>query len=182
LFDYHPKPLRSPITFLHVANLHPVKDQETLIRAFAIINASIPSQLIIVGSGVDYDKVMGWIAEHRLENVFIKEPVPYEQLSTIYHSADVLLHTSLSEGQSEVVTEAMSCGLPVCGTRVGLMHDLPGCCVTADVRDYKTLAEKTIALMKDQERMNEIRMKAQHWTSQHDITWTSKKLMSLYGS
>jgi glycosyltransferase involved in cell wall biosynthesis len=138
--------------------------------------------LIIVGSGVDYDKVMGWIAGHRLENVFIKEPVPYEQLSTIYHSADVLLHTSLSEGQSEVVTEAMSCGLPVCGTRVGLMHDLPECCVTADVRDYKTLAEKTIALMKDQERMNEIRMKAQHWTSQHDITWTSKQLMSLYGS
>jgi glycosyltransferase involved in cell wall biosynthesis len=182
LFDYHPKSLRTPITFLHVANLHPVKDQETLIKAFAIISASIPSQLTIVGSGVDHDKVTNWIAQHQLNNVVIREPVPYEQLSSIYHSADVLLHTSLSEGQSEVVTEAMSCGLPVCGTRVGLMHDLPDCCVTADVRDHKTLAEKTIALMKDPVRMNEIRMKAHQWTSEHDIIWTAKKLMALYGS
>ena len=185
LFDYHPKAFVTDqsYTFLHVANLHPVKDQETLLRAFALIRNEIPSKLVIVGSGVDREKVMQLIDELKLNDVVeLREPVPYEQLSVIYHSADILLHTSLSEGQSEVVTEAMSCGLPVCGTEVGLMHDLPDCCVTADVRDYRALARKTIELVRDPERMNALRMRAHQWTLQHDITWTAKKLMELYGS
>lgn len=182
-FDYHPKPSGSPVTFLHVANLHPVKDQETLLRAFAIIQSNIPSNLVIVGSGVDHEKVVKLIAELKLAgHVTIREPVPYETLPIIYHSSDVLLHTSLSEGQCEVVTEAMSCGLPVCGTRVGLMHDLPECCVTVAARDYKSLADEVIKLVRDPERMNGMRMRAHHWTSHHDITWTAEKLISLYRS
>jgi glycosyltransferase involved in cell wall biosynthesis len=182
LFDYHPKPLNEQLhTFLHVANFHPVKDQETLLRAFAIIKSAIPSRLVIVGSGDDLDKILRLVDELALQNsVNILKPVPYEKLSSIYHSADILLHTSLSEGQCEVVTEAMSCGLAVCGTRVGLMHDLPDCCVTVDVRDYGMLAEKTIALVRDPVKMNEMRMLANQWTSAHDILWTSQRLIDLY--
>jgi glycosyltransferase involved in cell wall biosynthesis len=183
LFDYHPKPLRQPVTFLHIGNLHPVKDQETLLRAFAIISSEVPSKLAMIGSGVDHDKIIRLVTElHLNDKVSILEPVPYEKLSSIYHSADVLLHTSLSEGQCEVVTEAMSCGLPVCGTRVGLMYDLQDCCVVVEVRDYRSLAHKTIELLKEPERMNELRMKANHWTSHHDIQWTADKLMGLYGT
>jgi glycosyltransferase involved in cell wall biosynthesis len=183
LFDYHPRPLNNILTFLHVANLHRVKDQETLLCAFAIINRAVTSRLVIVGTGEDYQMVIKLIAGLNLQNmVTMLEPVPYESLSSIYHAADVLLHTSLSEGQCEVVTEAMSCGLPVCGTRVGLMYDLPDCCVTVDVRDYKALAEKTIDLIRDPARMNEMKMRAHQWTSHHDIFWTSEQLMSLYRS
>lgn len=183
LFDYHPKPLRKPVAFLHIANLHPVKDQETLLRAFEIISTSVDSKLTIVGSGVDQKKVTRLIAELKLsDKVTIIPFVPYEKLSSIYHSSDILLHTSLSEGQSEVVTEAMSCGVVVCGTRTGLIHDLPGCCVSVDVGDYRALAEKTIMVVNDPVRMNELRMQANQWTMRHDILWTAKKLMSLYGS
>lgn len=181
LFDYHPKPLRRNITFLHVANLNDVKDQETLLKAFSIINKEIPSRLVIVGAGAGLQKVLRLIKQLQLEKaVTILNPVPYESLSAIYHSADVLLHTSLSEGQCEVVTEAMSCGLPVCGTRVGLMHDLPDCCVTVDVRDFESLAAKTIALVRDPARMNDMRMRAHQWTSHHDIFWTGDQLLELY--
>lgn len=183
LFDYHPKPLNKIITFLHVANLHPVKDQATLLRAFAIINKALTSRLVIVGTGQDLQKILKLIGELNLEkSVTILNPVPYENLSSIYHSADILLHTSLSEGQCEVVTEAMSCGLPVCGTRVGLMYDLPDFCVAVDVRDHNALAEQAIALAKDPTRMNELRMRAHQWTSHHDILWTGNQLMSFYGS
>lgn len=183
LFDYHPKPTGNPVTFLHVANLHPVKDQQTLLRAFNLIRKEVASKLVIVGTGIDEQKVKQSIVELGLNDVVeLREPIPYEQLSAVYHSADVLLHTSLSEGQSEVVTEAMSCGLPVCGTRVGLMSDLEERCVVVDVGDYEMLARKTIALVKDQHKMNEIRIAANHWTSEHDIRWTAGKLMGLYGS
>lgn len=183
MFDYHPKPPGSPVTFLHVANLHPVKDQETLLRAFSIIYTNIPSNLVIVGSGADHEKVVRLIDELKLTgHVTIREPVPYESLPLIYHSSDVLLHTSLSEGQCEVVTEAMSCGLPVCGTRVGLMHDLPDCCVSVAVRDHNSLAGEVIKFVRDPERMNEVRMRAHQWTSHHDIIWTAEKLISIYRS
>jgi len=183
LFDYHPKAPNKEVIFLHVANLHPVKDQETLLRAFKIISDNITSKLVIIGSGIDHDKVISTINNLALsDKVIIKDPVPYGKLSSFYHNADILLHTSLSEGQSEVVTEAMSCGLVVCGTNVGLIHDLPGCCVSVEVGDYRALAERTIQLLNDPGRMNEIRMKAHHWTLQHDITWTARKLMNLYGS
>ena len=183
MFDYHPKALGAALTFLHIGNLHPVKDQETLLRAFAIIHKSIASTLLIVGTGVDQSKIASLILQHDLQNsVTILEPVPYHLVTAIYHRADVLLHTSLSEGQCEVVTEAMSCGLPVCGTRVGLMHDLPECCVTVDIRDYKRLAEETIRLVRDPERMNDMRMRAHEWTTHHDILWTAEKLMAIYRS
>lgn len=181
LFDYHPKAHSKTITFLHIANLHPVKDQQTLLKAFEIISRSIESRLIIIGRGIDYIKVMKLIDELDLKHlVEIHEFVPYEELSSFYHNADVLLHTSLSEGQSEVVTEAMSSGLLVCGTKVGLIHDLPECCVGVNVGDYRALAEETIAIINNPEKLNDIRMKAHAWTLTHDIVWTSNALMDLY--
>ncbi|HMJ69890.1 MAG TPA: glycosyltransferase [Cyclobacteriaceae bacterium] len=183
LFYYDPKPASLLTVFLHVANLHPVKDQETLLRTFTIITAAIRARLVIVGTGTDHSKVMRLIDELDIKNlVTIHEPILYEYLPVIYHGADVLLHTSLSEGQCEVVTEAMSCGVPVCGTRVGLMHDLPDCCVTVDVRDYKRLAEEAIKLVRDPGRIKELRLRAKQWTSLHDIVWTAEKLMSIYRS
>lgn len=183
MFDYHPKPVGDPVRFLHVANLHPVKDQSTLLRAFDLIRKEIPSKLVIVGTGDDHQRVTQLITELDLGgHVEIRQPVAYDQLPSIYHKADILLHTSLSEGQSEVVTEAMSCGLLVCGTRVGLMFDLQDCCVTVDVGDYTRLAEKTIAIIRDPEKMNALRMRANEWTTRHDIIWTSKEYLKLYGS
>jgi glycosyltransferase involved in cell wall biosynthesis len=183
MFEYHPKAPGNTFTFLHVANLHPVKGQATLLRAFSIINRNVPSKLVIVGTGTDHPKVIDLITELGIQqSVTLLQPVPYEHLPAFYHDADVLLHTSLSEGQCEVVTEAMSCGLVVCGTRVGLMHDLPDCCVTVDVGAHRKLAEETIKLLRDRERMNEIRMRAHRWTTHHDIIWTAGQLMSLYRS
>ncbi len=180
-FDYHPKPLAHPTRFLHIANLHPVKDQETLLRAFALISKAIPCSLTIVGSGNEREKVLRLIRDLDLtELVTIQEPVPYSDLPAFYHAADILLHTSRSEGQCEVVTEAMSCGLPVCGTRVGLLYDLPECGVVVNVRDHSALAGEVLRLVADPLRIDDMRIKAHRWTSEHDIHWTATRLMESY--
>src|SRR6478609_9771194 len=49
LFAFREKPLTDPVQFLHIGNLHPVKDQETLLKAFKIISDRIPAQLVIIG-------------------------------------------------------------------------------------------------------------------------------------
>lgn len=106
--------------------------------------------------------------------------MPYQDLPQVYHRADILLHTSLSEGQCEVVTEAMSCGVIVCGTRVGLMYDLPQACVTVSVGDHRGLADAVLKLLADPTRMNELRRRAHEWTSVHDVEWTANRLKALY--
>ena len=106
--------------------------------------------------------------------------MPYEDLVSHYHQADVLLHTSLSEGQSEVVTEAMSCGVLVCGTKVGLMYDQPTCCISVPVQEAEMLAQEVLKILHDAGRINMIRRNAYAWSSAHSIYWTAAEVSKLY--
>jgi glycosyltransferase involved in cell wall biosynthesis len=106
--------------------------------------------------------------------------LPYEQLPEFYHQSNVLLHTSQSEGQSEVVTEAISCGTLVAGTKVGLLHDFPEFCVCVEVGDYESLAKNVIALLNDQRKMNDFRQRGHHWASEHSLQWTISQIFELY--
>ena len=106
--------------------------------------------------------------------------MPYETLRSHYHQADVLLHTSLSEGQSEVVTEAMSAGVIVCGTNVGLLFDLPDCCVSVRVKDHQALAQKVIDVLRKPDQLAALRHNAKTWASAHSISWTVGEIKKLY--
>jgi glycosyltransferase involved in cell wall biosynthesis len=183
LFPFQEKSIQSPIRFLHIANLSPVKDQETLLRAFKKISSAISSELLIIGVGTSESRVKNLIAELRLDdNVRIIGLVPYKELHSYYHRADILLHTSLSEGQSEVVTEAMTCGVVVCGTKVGLLYDLPDSCVSVNVRDHNALAEETLKLIDDPVRLTGIRLHAYAWAKDHSILWTVDRIKECYKS
>jgi len=180
-FSFASKPLQKPIQFLHIANLNKIKDQETLLRAFKIIHETMPSYLTILGEGSEEEKIKQLIDQLRLnEFVTILKQLPYQQLPALYHQSDILLHTSLTEGQSEVVTEAMSCGVIVCGTNVGLLHDLPECCISVPVRAHEVLAKEVEKLIQDNDRMNTIRSKARTWCSAHSLKWTVKQMIGLY--
>jgi len=181
LFSFSEKQFSDPVQFLHIGNLHPVKDQETLLRTFKIISDKISAKLTIIGEGVSEGRVKNLITELGLqEKVTIRGLLPYEELPAYYRNADVLLHTSLSEGQSEVVTEAMSCGVLVCGTKAGLIYDLPNCCLSVPVQDFKALGEEVIKLLGDTQRIKEIRSNAYAWSQIHTIHWTAEELKKLY--
>jgi glycosyltransferase involved in cell wall biosynthesis len=181
LFTYKDRPLRKPVQFLHIANLNEVKDQTTMLKAFRIINDKVPGVLNIIGEGSLEHRIKSIVHDLNLTyNVNFLGVLPYENLPVHYHNADILLHTSLSEGQSEVVTEAMSSGVIVCGTQVGLLYDEPSCCASVPVKDFQGLANEVLHLLNDPERMRKIKSNAQSWTSYHSIHWTAKKIAELY--
>ena len=181
LFAFREKQITHPVQFLHIANLSPVKDQDILLRAFKIISDKIPSILTIIGEGTLEEPVKALKTELGLaDKVSFKGLMPYEELPNQYQEADILLHTSLSEGQSEVVTEAMSSGVVVCGTNVGLMHDLPACCISVSVKEYKELAGKVLKILNEPESIKEIRSNAYAWASTHSIEWTARELGTIY--
>ncbi|WP_160143671.1 glycosyltransferase [Chryseolinea soli] len=173
LFAFREKEVQQPIRFLHIANLHPVKDQETLLRAFKIIAESVESHLTLIGEGVLESRLKTLAGELAIENcITFLGLLPYEALPEYYTDADILLHTSRSEGQSEVVTEAMSSGVVVCGTKVGLIYDLEEFCVAVPIGDHRALARETLALIKDSNRINALRKDAFVWANIHSIHWT----------
>lgn len=181
LFKFQNRQFGYPVRFLHVANLNPVKDQTTLLKAFSIISNQISCQLTIIGEGVCEQKVKTLVRELNLEEMIIfQDPLPYESLPAVYYQADILLHTSLSEGHPIVVEEAMSCGVLVCGTRVGLLYDLEECCIAVPVGDYERLAKETLKLISEPARMEEIRRRAHKWSTAHSIAWTVEKILATY--
>jgi len=181
LFDFREKQITPPVQFLHIANLNYVKDQDTLLRAFKIISDNVSSRLTVIGEGVLEESIKALATELELaDKVQFKGLMPYEELPNQYKVADLLLHTSLSEGQSEVVTEAMSCGVVVCGTRVGLMHDLPTCCISVPVEEYEALAKEVLKLLNEPERIKKIREDAHTWALSHSTEWTTYELGIVY--
>jgi glycosyltransferase involved in cell wall biosynthesis len=182
LFTYRAKSLSQPVRFLHIGNLNAVKDQDTLLRAFKNINDKIEAHLTMVGEGILESRIKNLVQELGLSNkVAFIPPMQYELLPDIYHQADILLHTSLSEGQCEVVTEAMSAGVVVCGTRVGLMYDVqPDCCAAVAIKDFQALSDEVIAIVNDPEKSDRLREAARDWAVHHSLQWTVEQMSKLY--
>jgi glycosyltransferase involved in cell wall biosynthesis len=183
VFVFRKRIFNDEVKFLHIGNLSPVKDQETLIKTFAQILKLRKANLTLIGEGV-MERKLKELAKALLVNDHITflPPVSYSEIVAYYDRCDILLHTSLSEGQSEVVTEAMSCGMLVCGTAVGLLHDLPEACIIAPIKEPELLAEKILKTLDDK---NEIESKvelARKWAHEHSLFWTVNRIAEEYES
>lgn len=181
VFSFKGKKMSSPVKILNIGNLYPVKDQVTLLRAFKIISEKVPCELTIIGEGILESQLRKTISElGLLAKVSILRPLPYDALPLFYHEADVMMHTSLSEGQGVVLAEAMSCGVVVCGTRVGLLYDLPECCVSVPVGDYEKLAFEVLTLLGDVMLFDEKKKRALGWATKYTLSWTVGEFKKIY--
>jgi glycosyltransferase involved in cell wall biosynthesis len=104
---------------VHIARFHPVKDQTTLLRAFAALAASnAETDLVLVGDGPLRTELESLSCElgiaHRVHFLGIRDDVP-----EVLAAADVFVLSSLSEGASITLLEAMASSLPVVVTDVG---------------------------------------------------------------
>lgn len=104
---------------VHVARHHPVKDQATLIRAFALAAPDAPdADLVMVGDGPQRDDLTALAASlgvaNRVTFVGIQSNV-----ADWLRASHVFALTSVSEAASLTLLEAMASGLPVVVTAVG---------------------------------------------------------------
>ena len=117
--------LESP-RLVHVGGLTPVKDQATLLRAFACVRrAGVTARLDIVGSGPLRSRLEQQARELGLgDSVRFGGEINHAELPSVYRAADALVMASRHEAQCMVGVEAAACGTPVVGTRVGVIPDL----------------------------------------------------------
>ncbi|MFO0804940.1 MAG: glycosyltransferase [Gemmataceae bacterium] len=112
----NPTPSR---TIIHVARHHPVKDQATLIRGFALAAPDLPGVVLrMAGDGPLRGNLEALARElgvaERVEFLGVRSDIP-----ELMRQADVFALTSLSEAASLTLLEAMATGLPVVVTDVG---------------------------------------------------------------
>jgi len=107
---------------LYAGVLHPSKGLLELFTAVRrLLDDGLPVRLVVAGSAWDQDLAM----QARVEELGMTGAVeflgwvPYEDMSRLYRSSDVLAMPSHSETGPKVVSEAMANGLPVVATRVG---------------------------------------------------------------
>lgn len=144
------------IVFGTIARLDPIKNQGMMIRAFADVQKTNPTaRLIIVGDGPERKALETLVDELAVTDAviftgFIAQPADYINL------LDVFLLTSLSEGTSMTLLEAMSAGKPSIVTNVGgnpelINHPVLGSVVELSTEEIsnamqmwlKTLNERT---------------------------------------
>lgn len=144
-----------------VANLRPVKDHATLLRAFARLPPEIDGRathLVLVGGGpahAELEQLAGTLGlEARVHLAGQRPPLP-----NLHHLFDVSVLCSVHEGFPNSVTEAMAAGRAVVATAVGGVPDAveerrTGLLVPPG--DPARLAEALLALLtsaSDRERM-----------------------------
>jgi glycosyltransferase involved in cell wall biosynthesis len=95
--------------------LTPVKDQATLLRAFARLAAERPARLVLFGEGplrAELEALAAalGIADRVLFPGYVNDP------AACYAAADLFVLSSKSEGFGNVLIEAMAAGVPVVST------------------------------------------------------------------
>jgi glycosyltransferase involved in cell wall biosynthesis len=178
------KKLEAPYRILHVGNITPVKDQKTLLQAFARIRGDIDCRLRIVGKNH-----MGGALKELASTLQISEDleflgeISYFQLREQYCWAHLLLHSSLHEAQGMVIAEAMACGTVVCGTKVGLLAELgEETALSVECGDSRALAEKTLDILRNAEKYNALRENGLRWAAAHGLCWTAQQYSEIYES
>ena len=146
-------PPQAPLA-VAVGRLIAQKDHATLLRAFALVRASLPeARLAILGSGPLEAETGALAAELGIGDAVV---LPGRtDIRDWLERADVFVHSSRWEGFGIVLLEAMLAGLPIVATRVSAVPEVVADGETGllvDAGDHVALAAHLEALLADEER------------------------------
>ena len=184
---------------LFVGRIEQIKGIDVLLRALALLFFRRPDLrseicLLVVGGALDpgddspeTEKILELrrlVHEHRMEdNVAFVGSRDQEDLALYYAAADLCAVPSLTESFGLVALEAMACGTPVVGTRVGGLQTViedgrSGLLVPAG--DYQALAEAMTQVLTD----SRLRLHLAHGARERaeEFTWqrVGDRIVDLY--
>ncbi len=111
---------------LTVARLHRYKGLEYLVEAMETVSKKIPqAHLYILGKGEEEKNLKSLVNKLQLNDAvtFLTNTVPNYEIPELYSECDIYIQPSIVEPYGIAVVEAMACGKPVIGTKIGGMRD-----------------------------------------------------------
>ena len=104
-------------TIITVGRFDPQKDYETLIKSVSLLDRE-DYRLCIVGYGILEKQIREWTERYGIKDktdIYIKP----DNVPELERNADIYISTSLFEGTSNSIMEALNWSLPVVATNVG---------------------------------------------------------------
>jgi len=137
---------------------------EYLIRAMVDMYSNV--KLLILGSGELENKLKSLTRELGLEEkVIFLGQVDYKDIPEHLQASDIFCRPSLSEGLGSSFIEAMACGLPIIGTRVGgipdILHD-GGDGLFCEVKSPEDINDKIKMLLNNEQLYKKLSFGAAH--------------------
>lgn len=138
------------IRFIHIARFNPVKDQQNLLNAFALLvqeNGYLPEQvnLTLIGDGELFKELTQWVDDKKL-NDFVNFTGARNDIPELLHHADIFVLSSIAEGIPMTILEAMAASLPIISTDVGGLPELVENNVTGLLVDKQNAASLANAM------------------------------------
>lgn len=129
---------------------HPQKDFPSFLRAFKAVNQRIPAaHAVLVGRGVDQscEELVGLLRELEIGSV-VHLLGERQDLPDILAGSDIFCSSSINEGFSNVVSEAMSSALPCVATDAGASREIvEGVGIVVERRDIASLAGGMVEML-----------------------------------
>ena len=124
-----------------VARLDPVKDLQTLVRALGAPAANRPMTLLVIGDGPERAGIEAAACNAGVGS-FVRFLGHRDDARDLLAGCDVYANSSISEGISLTILEAMAAALPVVATRVGGTPEIvdTSCGRLVPARDPSSLA------------------------------------------
>ncbi len=160
-------------SLVSVGRLHPVKNFETLIKVFGLVQKSITdATLTIVGGGDEFDRLNNLVKEEGLQDkVNITGMVSAEDVKKYMLSSDIYVMTSHTECFPMVLLEASSVALPL------VAFDVPvgPCSIIEDgqngylveYENKEEMAERIISLLKNRVVLKAFGQRAKYKSNQY---------------
>jgi glycosyltransferase involved in cell wall biosynthesis len=124
------------VNIISVARFVTQKDYFTALRAVSLLKKRLANDIIVfkfylIGFGELENQIRTWVKELNIDDL-VEIIIKPNNLSDYFKDADIFLTTSVFEGLSNSVMEAMSFSLPVVATKAGDMEYL----VKEDINGY----------------------------------------------
>ncbi len=145
---------------MHLSNFRPVKRVVDVVKVFAEVAREIPARLVLVGDGPDRSAAE-WLAHDLGIQCRVHFLGKQERVNELLPLADLMLMPSEMESFGLAALEAMACKVPAIATRVGGVSELVDDGVNGllyEVGDVDGMAAGALSLLKDQERLEEMRL------------------------
>lgn len=163
---------------VHVSNLRKVKRLEDVIQVFYRIQKEVPSKLIIVGEGPEWENANMLIEElgiaHKVKNLG-----KVNDLQNVLCSSDLFLLPSEKESFGLAALEAMAAGVPVISSNAGGIPEVNIDGQTGfvlPIGDVNGMAEKGIEILSDNFKLNEFKRNAK----QQALKFDEKNIIPMY--
>ncbi len=162
-------PENAPVLGTVIGNFRPVKDLPTMLRAFQLLQRQIPQAVLAVVGGGNLH-----VAQQQATDIGIASSVRFlgerRDIPRVLAAFDLYVNSSLYEGMSNAILEAMAAGVPVVATQVGgtpaiVREGATGLLVPASAPEQ--LAEAMQRLISDEGLREKIKHTARDYVEQH---------------